>query len=87
MGQKFKPDNQGEGNRDSARRYNDEARKHAGSGKSPDAAERARADVEGPDAEKLREAEREGKRHIAEEDPEVEALLDENDRNVVPGID
>jgi len=89
MGEKFKPENQGEGNRDSARRYNQDAQKHARSGKSPGAADRARQDVDGPNAEELRRAEREGKRHIAEEDPEV---ADENDRKalpstVVPGID
>ena len=89
MGEKFRPENQGEGNRDAARRYNNDAQDHARSGKSNGAADRARADVEGPDAEKLREAEREGKSHIAEEDPEV---ADENDRpalpsTVIPGID
>jgi hypothetical protein len=91
MGEKFRPENQGEGNRDAARRYNEEAQDHARSGKSNGAADRARSDVEGPDADKLREAEREGKRHVAEEDPEV-AGTDENDRKplpstVIPGID
>ncbi len=91
MGEKFRPENQGEGNRDAARRYNKDAQEHARSGKSKGAADRARADVEGPDADKLREAEREGKSHIAEEDPEVEGS-DENDRQalpstVIPGID
>lgn len=74
MADKFKPDNQGEGNRDAARRYNEGVENHARSGKSNDAAEQAREDVEGPEAEKLRQAEREGKKHIAEEDPEVEEL-------------
>lgn len=90
MGEKFKPENQGEGNRDSARRYNQDAEKHARSGKSPGAADRAREDVDGPKAEELREAEREGKRHVAEEDPEV--VDDKNDHKalpatVVPGVD
>ncbi len=90
MGQKFRPENQGEGNHDSARRYNQGVQKQARSGKSTGAADRARADVDGPNADKLRDAEREGKRHIAEEDPEV--AVDENDRHalpstVVPGID
>lgn len=74
MADKFKPENQGEGNRDAARRYNEGVEKHARSGKSEDAAEQAREDVEGPDAEHLRQAERQGKKRIAEEDPEVEGL-------------
>jgi hypothetical protein len=74
MADKFKPENQGEGNRDAARRYNESVEKHARSGKSEDAAEQAREDVDGPEAERLRQAEREGKKRIAEEDPEVEGL-------------
>ena len=83
MTKPFKPDNQGEGDRDSARRYNANVQKHAHSGKSEAAAEQAREDVDGPDGKALADAEREGKKHIAEEDPEVERRLgdeDENDR-------
>jgi hypothetical protein len=87
MGEKFIPENRGEGNRDSARRYHQAARKHTESGASPDAGERPRHDIEGPEADKLRDAERKGKRRIAEDDPAIEAFLDENNRNVVPGID
>jgi len=81
MADKFKPENQGEGNRDAARRYNEAVKKHAQSGQSDDAAQKAREDLEGPAAEELRGAEREARKHIAEEDPEVEGLPDENDRN------
>lgn len=87
MGGKFKPDNQGEGNRDAARRYNQRAEEHVLSGRSEEAAESALGDLEGPDADELRQAEREGKRRVAEEDPEVEALLDDDDRNAERGID
>jgi hypothetical protein len=79
MASKVRPENQGEGNRDAARRYNDRAQEHARSGRSDQAAEEARREVDG--AEALRDAEREGKKHIAEEDPEVEAVLDDDDRN------
>jgi hypothetical protein len=84
MASTVKPDNQGEGNRDSAKRYNERVQEHVRSGRSDQAAEDARHDVEGDDAEALREAEREGKKHIAEEDPEVEALPDDDDRKAGP---
>ena len=63
--------NQGEGDRESARRYNANVAEHIESGKSEEAAERARRDLEGPEAEELTRAEQEGKKRIAEEDPEV----------------
>jgi hypothetical protein len=66
-----KDKNQGEGDRESARRYNANAKEHAGSGRSEQAAEQARRDIEGPEAEELSRAEQEGKKRIAEEDPEV----------------
>ncbi|HWM87628.1 MAG TPA: hypothetical protein VNO33_17360 [Kofleriaceae bacterium] len=88
MGTKDRSENQGEGNRDAARRYNTGVQKHARSGESQPAADRARQDVEGPDAERLREAEQEGKSRMAEEDPEVEALPEERtDRTVKRGSD
>jgi hypothetical protein len=87
MRKKFSSENQGEGNRDAARRYNQKVEEHARSGKSKAAADRAGKDVDGPGADELQNAEREGKRRIAEEDPEVDALLGETNRNVVPGMD
>jgi hypothetical protein len=86
MADKVKPDNEGEGSKSAARRYNDRAEEHVRSGKSDDAAEQAREDVDGPDGEELRKAEAEGKRHIAEEDPEVEAR-DNDDVGAVRGDD
>ncbi|HTE55363.1 MAG TPA: hypothetical protein VK698_31130 [Kofleriaceae bacterium] len=84
MADKFKPDNQGEGNRDAARRYNQEVEKHAHSGLSDQAAEKAREDVDGPGGEALRQAERDGKKHIAEEDPEVEGSARNDERTPDP---
>ena len=66
-----KDKNQGEGDRDSARRYNENVKRHIESGTSEQAAERAKQDIEGPEAEELSRAEREAKKRIAEEDPEV----------------
>ena len=62
---------QGEGDRESARRYNEHVKEHAASGRSEQAAQQARRDLEGPEAEELSRAEQEGKKRIAEEDPEV----------------
>jgi hypothetical protein len=57
-----KPDaNEGEGNRTAAREYNKATRDFIAEGKVAPAAEKAREDLEGPDAEALREAEREGR--------------------------
>ena len=71
-----KDKNQGEGDRESARRYNENVKEHIDSGKSEEAAERARRDIEGPEAEELSRAEQEGKKRIAEEDPEVTGEAD-----------
>lgn len=71
MNKKFKPENQGEGDRESARRYNQNAEDFSQSGQVKEAAEQAKRDVEGPDGAKLRSAEQEGKKRIAEEDPAV----------------
>ena len=86
MAQPRKPDNQGEGNRDAARHYNEGAQKHARSGKAQDAARKAKQDLEGPEGEALRAAEKAGKQRMAEEDP---ALRDEtgavdDDSNATP---
>ena len=63
--------NEGEGNKTSAKEYDEKATKFARSGQVDEKAKQARQAVEGPEGEKLREAEREGKGKIAEEDPEV----------------
>jgi hypothetical protein len=63
--------NQGEGNKTAAREYNREATEHAKSGKSDDAAREAEDALGGDEARRLREAEEEGKAHVAEEDPEI----------------
>jgi hypothetical protein len=71
MNKNFKPENQGEGDRESARRYNQNAEKFAHSGDVDQAAEKAKTDLEGPEGDKLREAEQQGKKRIAEEDPQL----------------
>jgi hypothetical protein len=63
--------NEGEGNRTAARRYNKAQQEFARSGKVEEKAREAREASDGPEGDALREAELIGKRHIAEEDPEV----------------
>ncbi len=55
-----RPDNQGEGNRDAARHYNDAQKKFVDSGKVDEAAREAREAIDSPEAEDLKQAEREG---------------------------
>jgi hypothetical protein len=57
--------NQGEGDRESAARYNKAARNFVKSGRVGKALERAR----GQDAQEARDSEREGRRRAREEDP------------------
>ncbi len=64
--------NEGEGNRTAARQYNDAQQNFVRSGKVDEKAREARDAVEGAEGKDLRDAELVGKRHIAEEDPEVE---------------
>ena len=63
--------NEGEGNRTAARRFNEAEQRFARSGKVEEKAKEAERAVEGKEGEALREAELVGKRHAAEEDPEV----------------
>jgi hypothetical protein len=63
--------NEGEGNRTAAREYNDAQHDFARSGKVEEKARAARKAVEGVEADELSDAELIGKRHAAEEDPEV----------------
>ncbi len=63
--------NEGEGNRTAARRYNKEQQRFVRSGKVEEKAKEAERAVEGKEGEALRDAELVGKRHAAEEDPEI----------------
>ena len=58
-------DNEGEGSRSAARHYDESTRQYIESGKVDDAAREAEEALEGPEAEELKEAEAEGKRHAA----------------------
>ena len=63
--------NEGEGSKTAAKEYDDRATQHAQSGEVPREAKEAREAVEGAEADTLREAEAEGKKHIQEEDSEL----------------
>ena len=63
--------NEGEGNRTAAREYNRAQHDFARSGKVEENAKAARKAIEGVEVDELRDAELVGKRHAAEEDPEV----------------
>jgi hypothetical protein len=63
--------NEGEGNRSAARAYDKAQQEFVRSGKVEEKAKEARKAVEGAEAGELKEAELVGKRHVAEEDPEV----------------
>jgi hypothetical protein len=63
--------NEGEGNRTAARQYNEAQRRFVKSGKVEEKAKEAERAVEGKEGDALREAELVGKRHTAEEDPEI----------------
>jgi hypothetical protein len=63
--------NEGEGNRTAAREYNEAQQRFVRSGKVEEKAKEAERAVEGAEGKELEEAEAAGKRHIAEEDPEV----------------
>jgi hypothetical protein len=80
MDKKIKPQNQGEGDRESARRYNQNAEQFKKSGQVDEAAEQAKKAVEGPGGAELREAEEQGKKRIAEEDPLLRRQDDGTDK-------
>ena len=63
--------NEGEGNRTAARRYNSDQKRFVRSGKVEEKAKEAERAVEGKEGQSLRDAELVGKRHAAEEDPEI----------------
>ncbi len=60
--------NQGEGNREAAKQYNEATQDFVESGKVRDAAEQA-GQVSQTEKAKLKDAERTGKQHAKEEDP------------------
>lgn len=63
--------NEGEGNRTAAREYNKAQQEFVRSGAVEKKAHEAEEAVEGKEGKTLERAEAEGKRHIAEEDPQV----------------
>jgi hypothetical protein len=60
---------EGEGSRSAARRYDEKATEYAASGKVDDAAEAAESAYDGAEGSGDREAEAEGKKRAAGEDP------------------
>ena len=64
--------NEGEGNRTAARNFNEKQKDFVKSGKVDEKAREAEQAVEGDERKELERAEAEGKRHVAEEDPELE---------------
>jgi len=61
--------NEGEGNRTAARAYNRKAKQFAETGPVERQAQKAKADLDGPEGKALREAELVGKSHSHGEDP------------------
>jgi hypothetical protein len=64
-------ENQGEGNREAARRYNEGVKKHIKKGDVQQQAAEAERALDGPEKDELQEAEKIGKSHIKEEDPQI----------------
>ena len=63
--------NEGEGNKTAAKEYNKAATAHAQSGRSDEAARKARQAMNTSEGTEMREAEIEGKRHAKDEDPQL----------------
>lgn len=63
--------NQGEGNREAAKAYNEETQRFVEAGKVEKSAAEAKAAVEGEEKADLEEAEREGRARAKEFDPNV----------------
>ncbi len=63
--------NQGEGNREAAREYNEQQQKYVEGGRVAESAEKAKQAVELDESQQLEEAEQEGKSHAKEFDPNV----------------
>lgn len=66
-----KTQNEGEGNRTAAREYNEATRKFVASGRVEASAKDAKRALESDERKELQAAEKEGLRHVAEEDPAV----------------
>lgn len=66
MSQSTPQQNEGEGNRTDAKRFNEEQAKFAKSGKVPAAAKSAKEALEGPEREALEKAEAKGRSHAKE---------------------
>lgn len=64
-------DNQGEGNREAAKAYNEDTKKFVDAGKVDESAAEAKAAVEGAEKSELEEAEKIGKDRAKELDPNV----------------
>jgi hypothetical protein len=65
------PENEGEGSRTAAKKYDREAQRFAESGKVEEKAREARDAIDGPEGKELAAAEAQGRRHSKGEDPEV----------------
>jgi hypothetical protein len=65
------PQNEGEGSRTAARRYDQDAQRFAQSGQVERKAREARDAIDGPEGKELAEAEMQGRRHSKGEDPEI----------------
>jgi hypothetical protein len=63
---------EGEGNRTAAREYNEATRKFIQSGRVDASAKDAERALDSPERKDLEAAEKEGLRHVAEEDPAVD---------------
>jgi hypothetical protein len=64
------PKNQGEGDREAARRFNEDEQKFVQSGRTPEAARRA-APRDENEARQMQQAEEAGRSHAKDEDPTV----------------
>lgn len=65
------PDNQGEGNTAAAMEYNERTQKFVDEGKVEESARTAADAIDSAEGAELREAERRGRMHAHEEDPQV----------------
>jgi hypothetical protein len=63
--------NEGEGSRTAAKKYDQDAQRFAESGKVDEKAREAREAIDGPEGEELAHAEAQGKQHSKGEDPAI----------------
>jgi len=63
--------NQGEGNREAAREYNEQQRQYVNEGHTGEDAEKAKKALESEEKQDLKKAEEEGKSHAKDFDPNV----------------